>query len=149
MRRPTVPRTDPELVRLIEGMALRRPRPSLAVITRRAARVAAQQGWVPVSYTTVRSIVAGLDPAMLTLAHEGVFHKNRFLCKAVSPDHAGDTIGLKDIQAARRAYRHRLRAQINERIPVVTDDLPAPVPAPPEPAPAPPPRPQLRAYQED
>ncbi|MGW4720570.1 Mu transposase C-terminal domain-containing protein [Nocardia sp. NPDC004260] len=77
-----------------------------------------------------------------------VFHKNRFLCKAVSPDHTGETIGLKDVQAARRAYRHRLREQINERIPVVTDYLPAPAPAPPELAPAPPPRP-LRAYQEN
>ncbi|MEU7766141.1 Mu transposase C-terminal domain-containing protein [Nocardia sp. NPDC049190] len=414
-RKSTGRRTDPELVRLIEGMALRRPRPSLAVITRRAARVAAEQGWVPVSYTTVRSIVTALDPAMLTLAHEGaavfrdtyelvyrrraerpnvmwqadhtqldilvveggkhrrpwltvvlddcsravpgytvnlgapsalntslalrqaiwtksdpgwpmcgipeilyvdhgsdfisdhlaqvaadlkfaivhstvarpqgrgkverlfgsintelltevpchllggkpvtapalslrqfdeaigryitgvyhprvhseigvspqqawvadgwlprmpedleqrdlllvtvatprvvhrdgihfqglrylhptlaayvrepvtvrydprditeirVFHKIRFLCKAVSPDHAGDTIGLKDIQAARRAYRRRLREQINERIPVVTDYLPTQgsAPAPPELAPAAAPRPRLRAYQED
>ncbi|MEU6586504.1 Mu transposase C-terminal domain-containing protein [Nocardia sp. NPDC046763] len=414
-RKSTGRRSEPELVRLIEGMALRRPRPSLAVITRRAARAAAQQGWVPVSYTTVRSIVTALDPAMLTLAHDGaaafrdtyelvyrrraerpnamwqadhtqldiliteagkhrrpwltvvlddcsravsgytvnlgapsamntslalrqaiwtkpdpawpmcgipeilyvdhgsdfisdhlaqvaadlkfqivhstvarpqgrgkverlfgsintelltelpghlvhgkpvtapamslrqldeaigrfvtgvyhprihseigespqhawvadgwlprmpedleqldlllvtvatprvvhrdgihfqglrylhptlaayvrepvtvrydprditeirVFHKNRFLCKAVSPDHTGDTIGLKDIQAARRAYRRRLREQINERIPVVTDYLPTqePAPAPPEPAPAPAPRPRLRAYQED
>ncbi|MFI6368341.1 helix-turn-helix domain-containing protein [Nocardia sp. NPDC050630] len=70
-RRSTGRRTDPELVRLIEGMALRRPRPSLVVITRRAARVAHEQGWVPVSYTTVRSIVTALAPAMLTLAHEG------------------------------------------------------------------------------
>ena len=54
-----------------------------------------------------------------------VFHKNRFLCKAVSPDHTRDTIGLRDIQAARRAYRHRLREQINERLPAVTDYLPA------------------------
>ncbi len=58
-------------MRLIEGMALRHPRPSLATITRRAARAAAEQGWVPVSYTTVRAIVTALDPAMLTLAHDG------------------------------------------------------------------------------
>ncbi|MFD4357465.1 Mu transposase C-terminal domain-containing protein [Nocardia sp. NPDC058518] len=413
-RRSTDRRTHPDLVRLIEGMALRRPRPSLAAITRRTARVAAEQGWVPVSYSTVRSIVTALDPAMLTLAHDGaaafrdtyelvyrrraerpnamwqvdhtqvdilvldggntrrpwltvvlddcsravpgytinlgapsalntslalrqaiwtksdpawpicgipeilyvdhgsdftsehlaqvaadlkfqivhstvarpqgrgkierffgtintellselaghlvhgkpvtpptlslrqldeaigrfitdthhrrthseigvtpqqawvaegwlprmpesleqldllliqvatprvvhrdgihfqglrylhptlaayvrepvtirydprditeirVFHKNRFLCKAISPDHTGDTIGLKDIQAARRAYRRRVREQINERITVVTDYLPAPPhrPSPPKP-PAPAPTPPLRAYQED
>ncbi|WP_217999284.1 helix-turn-helix domain-containing protein [Nocardia exalbida] len=70
-RSSTGRRADPELVRLIEGMALRRPRPSLAAITRRAARAAAEQGWAPVSYTTVRAIVTALDPAMLTLAHEG------------------------------------------------------------------------------
>ncbi|MEU6188092.1 hypothetical protein [Nocardia sp. NPDC047038] len=78
-----------------------------------------------------------------------LFDKNQFLRKVVSPDHTGDTIGLEDIQAARRAYRHRLREQINERIPVVTDYLPtqAPTHAPPEPDP--PPRPRLRAHQED
>jgi putative transposase len=70
-RRPDGRRTDPQLVRLIEGMALRRPRPSLAAITRRASRIAAQQGWSPVSYTTVRAIVTDLDPAMITLAHDG------------------------------------------------------------------------------
>ncbi|MGW4720778.1 Mu transposase C-terminal domain-containing protein [Nocardia sp. NPDC004260] len=79
-----------------------------------------------------------------------IFHNNRFLCTAVSPDHSGDTIGLKDIHAARRAYRRRLRAQINERITVVTDYLPVrdPPPAQPEPEPAPP-GPRLRAYQEE
>jgi putative transposase len=65
-------------VRLIEGMALQRPRPSLAVITRRAARVAAERGWVPVSYTTVRSIVTALDPAMLTLAHDAAAFRDTY-----------------------------------------------------------------------
>ncbi|MGW4067883.1 Mu transposase C-terminal domain-containing protein [Nocardia grenadensis] len=76
-----------------------------------------------------------------------VFHKNRFLCKAVSPDHTGDTIGLTEIQAARRAYRRRVREQINERITVVTDYLPTPkrTPPPKPSLPAPP----LRAYHED
>jgi putative transposase len=69
--RTSVRRTDPELVRLIEALALGKPRRSLASITRRAAHVAAQQGWTPVSYSTVRGIVAALDPAMLTLAHDG------------------------------------------------------------------------------
>lgn len=70
-RRSTGRRTHPDLVQLIEGMALRRPRPSLAAITRRTARVAADQGWVPVSYSTVRSSVTALDPATLALAHDG------------------------------------------------------------------------------
>ncbi|MEV0033551.1 recombinase family protein [Nocardia sp. NPDC050793] len=38
---------------------------------RRAAGVAADQGWNPVSYNTVRSIVTALDPAMTTLARDG------------------------------------------------------------------------------
>ena len=80
-----------------------------------------------------------------------VFHKGQFLCKAVSPEHATETFGLKDIQAARRAYRKRLRDQINERLITVTDYLPdtsAPTP-PPEPPPTQPSRQRLRAYYED
>ncbi|RZK94990.1 MAG: transposase [Rhodococcus sp. (in: high G+C Gram-positive bacteria)] len=64
-------KTDPRLVRVIEELALRRPRASLAAITRRAAELATVQGLPPVSYTTVRDIVGGLGPAMLTLAHDG------------------------------------------------------------------------------
>ncbi|MFE3002384.1 helix-turn-helix domain-containing protein [Nocardia sp. NPDC059246] len=70
-RRSTRRRTNPELVRLIEGMALRRPRPSLATITRRATRAATGRGWTPVSYNTVRAMVGDVEPAMLTLAHDG------------------------------------------------------------------------------
>lgn len=70
-RTPTGRRLDPNLVSLIEDLALRKPRPSIASIHRRAENIAHQQGWNPSSYSTVYSIVAGLDPAMLTLAHEG------------------------------------------------------------------------------
>jgi putative transposase len=42
---------------VIEGMALRKPRPSLASITRRAAGIFAAQGSNPVCYSTVRAIV--------------------------------------------------------------------------------------------
>jgi putative transposase len=79
-----------------------------------------------------------------------VFHKGRFLCKAVSPDHAAETIGLSDIQAARRAYRRRLREQINERITVVTDYLPTGrPPAQQIPTTTQPPTRRLRTYYED
>ncbi len=40
-------------------------------MTRLAARIAAEQGWPVPSYSTARGIVAGLDPAMITLAHDG------------------------------------------------------------------------------
>lgn len=53
-------------------MALGTLRRSLASLPGRAAHVAAQQRWAaPMSYSTVRAIVAALDPAMLTLAHDG------------------------------------------------------------------------------
>lgn len=64
-------RTQPELVALIEGLALRRPRPSVATITRRAEQAAAEHGWPGPAYSTVHAIVAALDPHLLTLAHDG------------------------------------------------------------------------------
>ena len=54
-----------------------------------------------------------------------IFHRNVFLCRAVSPDHAGLSITLKDVQAARIAYRRRLRSEIGERKARVADYLPA------------------------
>ncbi|RSZ61174.1 transposase [Corynebacterium hylobatis] len=64
-------RIHPELHALIEGLALIRPRLTGAAITRRAKAIAAEQGWNTVSSSTVRSIIAGLDPGLLTLAHQG------------------------------------------------------------------------------
>ncbi len=65
-------RTFPqELVELIEGMALIKPPPSIATIHRRITGLAGERGWRAPSYGSVRSIVAGIDPAMATLAHEG------------------------------------------------------------------------------
>lgn len=87
-----------------------------------------------------------------------VFHRNAFLCRAVSADHAGDSITLKDIQAARVAHRRRLRSEIGERRARVADFFPALVTRPTLPVtPAPPsstdvalrPRgPRLRTYSE-
>ena len=34
-----------------------------------------------------------------------IFHRNTFLCRAISPEHAGRDVALKDVQAARSAYR--------------------------------------------
>jgi putative transposase len=64
-------RLPPELVGLMEGLGLRRPRPSAAAIHRKVAPVARARGWPMPSTRTVRAIVARLDPAMATLAHEG------------------------------------------------------------------------------
>lgn len=65
-------RTFPKaLVELIEGMALAKPPPSIATIHRRLAGLAGERGWRTPSYGSVRDIVRRIDPAMLTLAHEG------------------------------------------------------------------------------
>ena len=83
-----------------------------------------------------------------------VFHRNAFLCRAVSPEHAGQTVTLKDVQAARVAHRRHLRSEIRDKTSRVADHLPSPTrPAPPVPVkpsivPAPRP-PRLRIYAED
>ena len=53
-----------------------------------------------------------------------VFHRNHFLCRAVSEEHAAKTVTLKDIAAARRAHRRALRTTINERVARVAEFLP-------------------------
>ena len=86
------------------------------------------------------------------IAEIRVFHRNRFLCRAISPDHAAETITLQDIQAARSAHRRALRGQINERITKIADFLPGHTrdQAPPRPAAAlRRAAPKLRTYLED
>jgi putative transposase len=56
---------------LIEGLALQKPRRSIASIARIVANIAREQGWVVPSYAAVYDVVKGLDPALLVLAHEG------------------------------------------------------------------------------
>ncbi len=66
-----VHRLPADLVALIEGMGLKKPRASAAAIHRRVRDVATAQGWRLPSSSTVYAILAALDPAMVTLAHEG------------------------------------------------------------------------------
>lgn len=61
----------PELVRVIEGLALTKPRPSIAALRRSLSVVCGQNGWSLPSYFVVRSIVVDLDPGLVTLALEG------------------------------------------------------------------------------
>ncbi len=60
-----------DLVTLIEGMGLKKPRSSAALVHRRAAKVAKAAGWPLPSYGTVHAIVTQLDPAMVCLALDG------------------------------------------------------------------------------
>jgi putative transposase len=55
----------------IEGLALQRPRRSPAAIQRQVASIARERGWVEPSYRQVHSVIRQLDPALVTLAHEG------------------------------------------------------------------------------
>lgn len=102
----------------------------------------------PVLAAYVREpITLRYDPRDITAIR--VFHHGRYLCTAISPEHSGETISLKDIDTARRAHRRRLRSQIHERVRVVTDYLPSPhTPQPQDIGPARR-RSMLRTYRED
>jgi putative transposase len=77
------------------------------------------------------SVIIRYDPC--DLAEIRVFHRGRFLGRAICPDLAVTTVSLKEITAARSARRRELRRQIGERASIV-DRLIA-VHAPPPPAP--------------
>ena len=62
---------SPELVEVIEALALQTPRLSVATISRQVADLATQRGLVAPSYDRVYDIVRQMDPALLTLAHQG------------------------------------------------------------------------------
>jgi putative transposase len=58
-------------ITLIEGLALQTPPRSMAAIHRQVTTIAGEQGWNPPSYARVRQIIKHLDPALMTLAHQG------------------------------------------------------------------------------
>ncbi|MFE3557299.1 Mu transposase C-terminal domain-containing protein [Streptomyces sp. NPDC059193] len=64
-------RTGEDLVKFIEGLALRKPRVPVTVIHRQALAVAAAHGWPAPGYGTVHQIVAALDPGLVVMAHLG------------------------------------------------------------------------------
>ncbi len=58
-------------IHLIEGLALQKPKPSIATVHRKVIALAQEQEWKPPSYDEVYQIIKRLDPGLLTLAHEG------------------------------------------------------------------------------
>jgi putative transposase len=64
-------RLPEQAIRLVEGLALQTPPRSAASIHRQVTTIATEQGWKPPSYERVRQIIKNLDPALLTMAHEG------------------------------------------------------------------------------
>ncbi len=65
-------RLPQQVITLVEGLALQTPPRSAAAIHRQVAEIAKEQGWKPPSYERVRQIIKSLDPALVTLAHQGV-----------------------------------------------------------------------------
>jgi putative transposase len=60
-----------QVQQFIEGLALEKPRRTLATIHREVVKLTKARGWKTPSYSTVERIVQQLDPALMTLAHEG------------------------------------------------------------------------------
>lgn len=70
---------SPELVAAIEGLALGKPRLSAAAIHRRISKMAETEAWPVPSYAAVHAITRALDPALVTLAHDGpAVYRDRF-----------------------------------------------------------------------
>lgn len=68
-----------DLVVLIEGLALHKPKLSAAAIHRRVKPIAEARDWPVPSYATVHAVVGALDPALITLAHDGAAaYRDRF-----------------------------------------------------------------------
>jgi putative transposase len=61
----------PQLRHMIEGLALQKPRRTVANIHRETCRISREHNWAPPSYSTIQRIVRQLAPALTTLAHEG------------------------------------------------------------------------------
>lgn len=96
-----------------------------------------------------KQVTIRYDPRDITEIR--VFHNDKFICKAVDPDHDSSELSLKDIQAARAARRKQVRTDLNERIAVASRHWPTephPHPkatvVPPEAA-----KPKLKTYWED
>lgn len=70
-RKPAQSRLPHGLKRLVEGLALQRPRLSAAAIHRHVLDHAAEQGWPCPSYSMVYALIRGLSPALVKMAHEG------------------------------------------------------------------------------
>lgn len=64
-------RLPEQAITLVEGLALQTPPRSAAAIHRQVVQIANEQGWKPPCYERVRQIIKGLDPALVTMAHQG------------------------------------------------------------------------------
>lgn len=72
-------RTPQELVEAIQALALRRPEPTVAFIHRRVSALAQNRGVPAPSYSTVRAVIAAIDPGLRTLAQHGdAAYRDRF-----------------------------------------------------------------------
>jgi putative transposase len=99
------------------------------------------------------TVVLRYDPR--DIAEVRLFHQGRFICRAICPELAGQTVALRDIRQARDQRRRELRETLRDRRRTVDALLelrrgssPTSVPTPPAQDP-PPTRPALKRYQNE
>jgi putative transposase len=63
------------------------------------------------------SVIIRYDPR--DMAEIRVFYQDHFLCRAICPEIAGETVPLRDILQARNQRRRKLRQTLRERIRMV------------------------------
>jgi transposase-like protein len=122
-----------QAITLVEGLALQTPLRSAASIYRQVSGITKEHGWKPPSYERVRLIIKNLDPALMTLAHQGaavlaeirVFHQDRFICRAICQELAEQTVSLKEIKKARAERRKQVKAGLSTREALVEQFLAA------------------------
>ena len=94
-------------------------------------------------------VIIRYDPADITSIR--VFYKNQFLCQPICTSLDQQTVGIKDIQAARNARKKALTNEINQRLSLVdailkTKSSPRKIPLPIEQQP---PKQKLKLYESD
>ena len=60
------------LVQIIEGLALQKPKRTVAAIHRQIVRHAQDNGWPIPSYAVVSKVINNISPDLISLAHEGI-----------------------------------------------------------------------------
>jgi putative transposase len=98
------------------------------------------------------SVIIRYDPR--DLAEIRLFHGGTFLCRAIAPELAGETIAFKDLVRARNQRRRGLRAELRERQRVVDELLGWRQGVAPSPEPQPrvlesPAKPRIKRYRND
>src|SRR5262249_41269214 len=58
-------------------------------------------------------VILRSDPR--AVAEIRLFHRGKFLCRAICPELAGQTVALRDIRKARNDRRHELKQTLRER----------------------------------
>ena len=113
-------RLPAELIAVIEALALRRPAPTTRFIHRRVCDLAPERGWAPPSYSSVRSVIAAIDPGLQAAETPQV--------REAAADPAGDNAAGE--RPAGRPQRAEDQAASAEASGNAVDEYAAPPPAP-------------------